>query len=59
MMFDIGQKSRGFITGGLNHLTVQLSQCGRHECIPDILIAGLSELFQDDEVADGLGGHQA
>ena len=38
-----------------HHLTVQLSQCGRHECIPDVLIAGLSELFQDDEVADGRG----
>lgn len=59
MMFDLGQKSRGFITGGLNHLTVQLSQCGCHEFMPDVLIAGLRELFQEDAVADGLGGHQA
>jgi hypothetical protein len=59
MMVDIGQNPRGFITGGLNHLTVKLSQGGRHELIPGVLIAALRELSQDNEVADWLGDHQA
>src|SRR5690349_3071443 len=59
MMLDIGQETRGFITGGLQHLTVELLQGRCHECIPDTLIAGLSELFQDNEVADRLDCHEA
>jgi len=52
-------EARGFITGGLNHVTVQPCQGGCHERIPDVLITALSELFQENEVAHGLDGHQA
>jgi hypothetical protein len=34
-MCNRGQQSRGFITAGWHHLTVQLRQGGRHECMPD------------------------
>jgi hypothetical protein len=59
MVFDIGQKPRRFITGGLNDLTVELGQGGCHQVIPDLLITGLSELFQNNKVAHRLSGHQA
>jgi hypothetical protein len=59
MMLDIGHKTRGFVTGGLHHLTVELLQGRCHEGIPDVLIAALSELLQNNAVAHGLGSHQA
>jgi hypothetical protein len=59
MMFNLGQKPRRFITGGLNHLTVKLGQSRGHKVIPGSLIAGLSELFQENAVAHRIACHQA
>jgi hypothetical protein len=58
-MRDIGHKTRGFVTGGLPPRTVERLQGRCHEGIPDTLIAGLGELFQDNAVAHGLDSHQA
>jgi len=43
----------------LNHLTIELRQGWCHECIPHALITGLSQLFQNNEVAVGVHRHQA
>ena len=59
LVVDIGQNTGGFIASGLNHLTVQLSQSRCHQVIPGCLITSLSELFQDNEIAHRLDGHQA
>ena len=58
-MFNIRQQAGSFITGGLHHLTIELGQGRRHEFIPGGLIAGLSELFHNNEVAVGVHRHQA
>ncbi len=58
-MFNIGQQAGRFITGRLDHLAVELRQGRRHERIPAGLIAGLSQLFQNNEVALGVHRHQA
>jgi len=43
----------------LNHLAIELRQGRCHECIPHALIAGLSQLFHNNEVAVGVHRHQA
>ena len=59
MVLNIGQQSRCFITGGLDHLTVELSESRCQQLIPSGLVAGLSQLFQNNEVAHGFDSHQA
>jgi hypothetical protein len=59
LVFDIGHNPRGLITGGLNHLTVELGQGRCHQGMPGRLITALSELFQDNEVAHRIACHQA
>lgn len=59
IMFNIRQKTRSLITGGLNHLAVERRQGGRHKLMPAGLIAGLSQLFQNNEIAVGVHRHQA
>ena len=59
LVFDIGQNPGGLITCGLNDLTVQLGQSRCHQCMPGVLIASLSEVFQNNEITHRLGGHQA
>ncbi len=43
----------------MNHLAIELRQGRCHECIPHALIAGLSQLFHNNEVAVGVHRHQA
>ena len=57
MMRNICQNARTLITGGLHDLTVQCGQGRCHEVIPGRLISGLSQLFQNNEVAHGLYAH--
>ena len=59
MMLDISQQARRFVTGGLNYPACELSQGGLHQRIPSGLITGLSQFFQNDEVAHRLRSHQA
>jgi hypothetical protein len=59
LVFDIGYNPGRLITGGLDHLTVKLGQSRCHEGMPGRLITGLSELFQDNEVAHRIACHQA
>jgi hypothetical protein len=47
----ISQPPRRFIIGRLNHLTVQPGQGGCHQVIPGLLIASLSQWFQENKVA--------
>ena len=58
IVLDIGQQAGGFIAGRLDHSNVELVKCGGHEVIPTGLVTGLRELFQNDEVTDGLDTHQ-
>ena len=59
IVFHIGQQSGGFITGGLDHPALERRQGRRHEVIPSSLIAGLSQLFQNNEVALGVHRDEA
>ena len=59
VMRNIGEEAGSFITGGLNDLAVELREGRRHEGIPRGVIAGLSKLLQDNEVAHRLRSHQA
>jgi hypothetical protein len=59
MMCDRGHKTGGVIAGGWNHRTVKRCQRRCHQRIPGVLIAGLSALFQKNDVAHRLGSHQA
>jgi hypothetical protein len=54
-----GHNPRRLITGGLHHLTVELGQGRCHAGRPGRLITGLSELFQENEVAHRIACHQA
>jgi len=53
IMFNIGNSPGRFIAGPMNHLAVELRQGRCHILIPAGLIAGLSQLFQNNEVAPG------
>ena len=51
IVFDIGQQARCFIAGRLDHPAVERGQGGCNELIPCCLTAGLSGLFQNNEIA--------
>ena len=51
IMFHIGQQTGRFITGRLDHPAIERRQGRRHACIPSCLIAGLSQLFHNNEIA--------
>ena len=50
-VFHIGQQTGRFITGRLDHPAVELCQGRCHPLIPADLITGLSQLFQNNEIA--------
>ena len=51
IMCHIGQQPRRFIAGRLDHPAIELCQGRRHEVVPSGLITGLSQLFQNNEIA--------
>jgi hypothetical protein len=59
VVLNIRQQAWGFITGRLNHFTVEPQQSLFHEFLPGVLIACLRRLLQQNIVAHGLNPHQA
>ena len=59
VVFHIRQQARGFITGRLDHLTVETRQGWLHQRMPGVLIACLCRLLQHNVVAHGVHPHQA
>src|SRR6266446_9886669 len=59
IVFHIGEQSGRFIARGLDHPTIELSQRRCHPFVPAHLVAGLSRLFQNNEVAVGVHGDEA
>ena len=51
IVFHRGQQPGRFITRRLDHPAIEWREGWRHVCIPDMLIAGLRQLFQKNKVA--------
>ena len=59
VVFHIGQQPGRFITGRLDYPAIERRQGRRHALMPRCLIAGLSGLFHNNEVAIWVHGDEA